>query len=89
MVSQEDINMNENMIDALHKNGMLYFLLGSIISADSIFSKEDAENSMKTLTKIEKELKSSNLNDTEKTEYTDMIKKCYGVLEDELKKYNK
>lgn len=79
--------MSENMVEALHNNDMLYLVLGSLISSDSINSKEDAEKSLNSLSMIEKELNSSNIEDTKKSEYKDMIKKCYGVLEEELKRF--
>ena len=79
--------MRVNLAEALHNDGMLYFILGSLISSDSIFSKEDAEKAIDTLANIEQELDCSALEESVKSEYKERIKKCYKVLESDLKRF--
>lgn len=81
--------MEENLVDALHESGMFYLYLGILISSDSIFSKEDALNSMNSLKSLEKELDNSSLNSKVKSKYKKEIKKCYVVLNSDLKRFEK
>ena len=79
--------MKDNLVDGLHQNGMFYFVLGSLISLDSIFSKEDVEKSMETLKKLEVALDNSSLNKWMKTRYRNKIKECYEVLNSDLERF--
>ncbi len=79
--------MSENLVESLHNENMLYFILGSIISSDSIFSKKDAEESINALSVIEKALIDSALEDSEKSKYKELIKRCYEVLESDMKRF--
>ena len=78
--------MGANLAESLHNDHMLYFILGSLISSDSIFSKEDIEKSIRSLSMIEKELDNSSLEDNVKSEYKERIKKCYAVLNSDLER---
>ena len=42
--------MSTNLAESLHNENMLYFVLGSLISSDSIASKEDAEKAIEKKT---------------------------------------
>ena len=79
--------MADNLVDALHKNKMLNFVLVSLISSDSIFSKEDAEKSLDSLKKIEEDLNSSGLHSRTKKKYQETIDKCYDILYSEIKRF--
>ena len=77
----------DNLVDALHKNKMLNFVLVSLISSDSIFCKEDAEKSLDSLKKIEEDLNSSGLHSRTKKKYQEKIDKCYDILYEEIKRF--
>lgn len=79
--------MSTNLAKSLHNENMLYFVLGSLISSDSIASKEDVEKSTNALSMIEDELERSTLEDNVKSGYKEMIKKCYEVLTLDLKTF--
>ena len=76
-----------NLVESLHESGMLYFVLVSLISSDSIFTKEDAEKSIETLSKLEKELEISSLSTRMKNKYKKKIKECYEVLNSDLERF--
>lgn len=78
--------MNKNIAESLHNENMLYFVLGSLISSDSITSKEDAEKAINALSRIGNELEHSALEESVKSEYKEHIKKCRDVLMLELEK---
>lgn len=79
--------MEENLVEMLHEKDMFYLSLGILISSDSIFSKEDALNSMNSLKLLEKELDNSSLNSKVKSKYKKEMKKCYEVLNSDLKRF--
>ena len=79
--------MEENLVEMLHEKDMFYLYLGILISSDSIFSKEDALNSMNSLKLLEKELDNSSLNSKVKSKYKKEMKKCYEVLNSDLKRF--
>ena len=79
--------LSANLVDALHKDKMLNFVLVSLISSDSIFSKEDAEKSLDSLKKIEEDLNSSGLHSRTKKKYQETIDKCYDILYSEIKRF--
>ncbi len=78
--------MKENLAETLHNNGMLYFVIGSLISSDSILSKEDAEKALTTLSSIEKDIKMSSLDNEIKTDYLEKLQKCYEVLNSDIER---
>ena len=80
--------MEENLVDALHESGMFYLYLGILISSDSVFSKEDALSSINSLKSLEKELDSSSLSSKVKSKYKKEIKKCYEVLNSDIKRFD-
>ena len=55
-IVQGGVIVKDNLVDGLHQNGMFYFVLGSLISSDSILCKEDAEKAIESLKKLEVEL---------------------------------
>ena len=79
--------LSANLVDALHKDKMLNFVLVSLISSDSIFCKEDAEKSLDSLKKIEEDLNSSGLHSRTKKKYQETIDKCYEILKAEIKRF--
>ena len=79
--------LSANLVDALHKDKMLNFVLVSLISSDSIFSKEDAEKSLDSLKKIEEDLNSSGLHSRTKKKYQETIDKCYDILYSEINRF--
>lgn len=80
--------MANNLVDALHKDKMLNFVLVSLISSDSILCKDDALKSLEALKNIEDELNSSSLSNRVKKGYQDRIDKCYDILNAEIKRYD-
>ena len=77
--------MEENLVDALHESGMFYLYLGILVS---FFSKEDALSSINSLKSLEKELDSSSLSSKVKSKYKKEIKKCYEVLNSDIKRFD-
>ena len=57
---------NENLIDKLHEADMLYFVLGSLISADSLIDVEACHKALGCLENLKRDFETSKLNEDQK-----------------------
>ena len=57
---------NENLIDKLHEADMLYFVLGSLISAESLVDVESCHKAMNCLENLKRDFETSKLKDDQK-----------------------
>lgn len=55
-----------NFIDKLHEAGMLYFVLGSLISAETLVDVESCQKSMKILETLKRDFEASKMKGNEK-----------------------
>ena len=55
--------MKENLIDKLHGADMLYFVLGSLISADSLTDVETCHKALDCLENLKRDFETSTLRD--------------------------
>ena len=63
---------NGNLIDKLHEADMLYFVLGSLISAESLVDINACHKALKCLEDLKRELQTSKLkNDSKLKSYLD------------------
>lgn len=58
--------MKENLIDKLHEADMLYFVLGSLISAESLVDVESCHKAMNCLENLNRDFETSKLKDDQK-----------------------
>ena len=56
----------DNLIDILHENDMLYFVLGSLISADSLVDAESCHKALDYLENLKRDFETSSLKDDQK-----------------------
>ena len=57
---------NDNLIDKLHEADMLYFVLGSLISAESLVDVESCHKAMNCLKNLKRDFETSILKDDQK-----------------------
>lgn len=57
---------NDNLIDKLHEADMLYFVLGSLISAESLVDVESCHKAMNCLENLKRDFETSKLKDDQK-----------------------
>ena len=57
---------NENLIDKLHEADMLYFVLGSLISADFLIDAEACHKASDCLENLKRDFKTSKIKDDHK-----------------------
>ena len=58
--------MNDNLIDKLDEMRMLYFVIGSLFSANTLIDLESCEKSLKDVEKLKAELPTSKYKDDPK-----------------------
>ena len=58
--------MKENLIDKLHEAGMLYFVLGSLISADFLIDAEACHKASDCLENLKRDFETSKIKDDHK-----------------------
>ena len=58
--------VKENFIDELNEAGMLYFVLGSLISAETLVDVESCQKSLKVLEMMKEDFGTSKMNGDEK-----------------------
>ena len=58
--------MNENLVDKLHDADMLYFVLGSLISADSLVDIDACHKALNCLEDLKRDFETSKLMDDPK-----------------------
>ena len=57
----------ENFIDKLHEADMLYFVLGSLISSETLVDIESCQKTLKTLEMMKEDFETSKLKNDTKT----------------------
>ena len=57
---------NENLIDKLREADMLYFVLGSLISAESLVDVESCHKALNCLENLKRDFETSKLKDDQK-----------------------
>jgi len=61
------LNMSpENLINKFHEDGMLCFVLGALISADSLVDAESCHKALDCLTNLKRDFETSSLKDDHK-----------------------
>ena len=75
----------ENLIDKLHEVDMLYFVLGSLISAETLVDIESCQKSLKTLEMMKEAFETSKLKDDTKTRT--FLEDAERIIKRDLKEY--
>lgn len=78
--TNEEVSFKE-LIETLHTNGMLYFYLVSLISADTLISVENCEKSIYQLNLTKKSLEEAEIPDVDKAKYLDYCKNGLEICE--------
>ena len=63
----------ENLIDKLHEADMLYFVLGSLISADSLIDVEACHKALDCLENLKRDFETSKLKEDQNLENAESI----------------
>ena len=75
--------MDKELLEKLYKNNLLYLVLVSLISADTLISIEDCEKSWKSMVELEKLLPETDIPEEEKIKIKEYIKKGFSIIKSE------
>ena len=76
-------------IEAFHEKGLMWLLLGSLISSDSLIKLKDYEISIDILNDLITNIPNTNIEQTEKEKYLDYAKKSLEPIQKEYKNIKK
>lgn len=65
----EKRKLTPDIIESFHSNGMMWMILGSLISADTLLTSEDYENSIEILSEFVDIIPSTNIPEDVKEKY--------------------
>lgn len=77
----------ENTVELLCKNGFIWLLLGTLISADSLIDKESCEKSFNKLCDYEQQTIVACIEQEEKNKILEFIQNGKKIIEKDLKKF--
>ena len=86
--SKEEVSFKD-LVETLHANGMMYFYLVSLISADTLVSAENCEKSIYQLNLVIESLADAEIPDVDKEKYLDYCKKGIEICENDKKNFLK
>lgn len=88
--SREEVDasvLTVDFIEDIEKDGLMYFLLGSLISADSCFYAYEVQENFDCIKKLEELIPKTSFSDERKTELLDYIYKGKLILSNDLKRF--
>ena len=65
----EKRKLTPDIIESFHSNGMMWMILGSLISADTLLTSEDYENSIEILSEFVDIIPNTNISEDVKEKY--------------------
>ena len=65
----EKRKLTPDIIESFHSNGMMWMILGSLISADTLLTSEDYENSIEILSEFVDIIPNTNISEDIKEKY--------------------
>lgn len=77
--------ITKEILEQLEAQNMMYFMLGSIISADNNDTEEEIQKNLNTIKEFENALKETDFPEEKKKEYFDYLEKGTAILERDLK----
>ncbi len=75
--------MDKELLEKLYKNNLLYLVLVSLISADTLISIENCEKSLESMVELEKLLPETDIPEEEKIKIKEYIKKGFSIIKSE------
>ena len=76
----------ENFIDKLNEAGMLYFVLGALVSAETLVDVESCQKSMKMLEMMKEDFGTSKMKDDEKIRK--FLEDAEGIIKRDLERFD-
>ena len=78
---------NKNLIDKFQEDDVLYFVLGSLISADSLLDAKACHKALDFLEDLKRDFETSSLKDDHKLK--SYLNKAEGIIKQDLQEFEK
>jgi len=85
---EEEVEKFKKLISECEE-GIIFMLLGAVISADNVLTKEDAQENLKFLDLFEKSMKASSRSQEDKDKFLEFIKQGREILKQDIKCFEK
>lgn len=83
------MNYTKENIKAFHDKGLLWMLIKTLTSKDTIKTKKDYENSSKRIQELKENLPNTNINEEDKSKYIACVEAANAMLQNILEYINK
>jgi len=80
----EKRKLTPDIIESFHSNGMMWMILGSLISADTLLTNEDYENSIEILSEFVDIIPNTNIPEDVKEKYQEKSIHCLDLVKKEF-----
>ena len=81
----EKRKLTPDIIESFHSNGMMWMILGSLISADTLLTNEDYENSIEILSEFVNIIPNTNIPEDVKEKYLEKSIQGLNLVKKEFK----
>ena len=81
------MKFDKDFIEKVNEDGLIYLILVSLISADTLLTAEDCETSIEYLKELQENIPLTSLPDSKKEEYLEFCKKGLDICEGDLLRF--
>ena len=78
---------NEEKLEMFHKDGMMFLILGCLISADNLIDVDSCEKALKEMKLFKEALPNTNIEDDAKKKYEELMNKGLEIIERDLNQF--
>lgn len=77
------------LLEATYENGMIWLVLGSLISADSCMTVQECEKNLEIVTDLREAIGDTKIPEPDKSKITGMLENGKNIIERDLKELKK
>ena len=78
---------NEEKLEMFHKDGMMFLILGCLISADNLINVDSCEKALAELKRVKEALPNTNIEEEAKKKYEELMNKGLEIIERDLNQF--
>ena len=78
---------NEEKLEMFHKDGMMFLILGCLISADNLINVDSCEKALAEMKRFKEALPNTNIEDDAKKKYEELMNKGLEIIERDLNQF--
>ena len=75
---------NEEKLEMFHKDGMMFLILGCLISADNLINVDSCEKALAEMKRFKEALPNTNIEEEAKKKYEELMNKGLEIIERDL-----